>query len=109
MPPPSPRSLPPVRRVLLWLALACLLPGVLGAAALTAYQHQQSRQQVEHHTLLTARALVQAVDHHLLKVQAAAQALSNSEALARGDLAAFHRTAMGFGPASVPALRTVLA
>ena len=70
---PSPH-LHTVRQVLLWRAMACLLPGVLGAAALMAYQHEKSRQELELHTLQNARALVQAIDHHLLKVQAAARA-----------------------------------
>ncbi len=90
--PAAPRS-HDVRHVLLWLALACLLPGVLGAAALTAYQHAQRRHELELHTVMTARALMQAVDHHLLLVQAAAQALAPAASLGRGDLASFYNQA----------------
>ena len=82
-----------MRLVLLWLVMACLLPGLIGAVALMAYQYRQSRHELELHTVLTARALMQAVDHHLLKIQSTAQALAHSESLARGDLAAFHRQA----------------
>lgn len=60
------RYLPTVHRVLLWLAMVCLLPGILGAVTLMVYQHQQSRQQLEQQTQLTARALQPAIDHQLL-------------------------------------------
>lgn len=39
----------------------------------------------------TARALVQAVDNHLLRGQAIVQTLSAADSLARGDLARFHQ------------------
>lgn len=82
-----------VRAFLLALVLACLLPGVLGATALFIYQYGQSREQLARTTVLTARAMVQAVDHHLLKVVAVGQALSTSDALVHGDMARFHREA----------------
>ncbi|MFD0669377.1 hybrid sensor histidine kinase/response regulator [Ramlibacter sp. MAHUQ-53] len=82
-----------VRAVLLALVLACLLPGVLGAAALFAWQYRQARTQLAQTTVLTARAMAQAVDHHLLKVLAVGQALSTSAALAAGDLGHFHAEA----------------
>lgn len=90
--PPS-RRLPTVRAFLLWLVLACLLPGVLGAGALLAYQYRQTRQQIEQTTILTARALVQAVDNHLNTVQAVSQSLSHAQSLQSGDLARFHALA----------------
>jgi len=82
-----------VRTFLTWLVLACLLPGVIGAVILFIYEYGQRRTQQEQDMLQTTRALVQAVDNHLLKVQAVAQALSVSDTLARHDLARFHQQA----------------
>lgn len=82
-----------VRQLLLWLVLACLLPGLLVAAVLMGYQHSQSRHELEQQTIFTARALVQSVDNHLFKMQSTAQALANSESLKQGNLAAFHSEA----------------
>ncbi|MGE5468785.1 MAG: hypothetical protein ACM3Y9_15290 [Ignavibacteria bacterium] len=77
----------------MFLVLACLLPGIIGAAGLFIYQYREGRAQREHDTIQTARALVQAVDNHLLRAQAVAQALSVSESLARRDFASFYRQA----------------
>ncbi len=79
-----------VRAFLLTLVLACLLPGVLGASALLAWQYRQARAQLERTTVLTARAMMQSVDYHLLRVQAVAQALSTSDVLVAGDLGRFY-------------------
>lgn len=83
----------PVRTFLMWLVLACLLPGVLGATGLFVYQYRQGRAQQAKDTIQTARALVQAVDNHLLRAQAVVETLSVSEALARHDFAVFHQQA----------------
>jgi signal transduction histidine kinase/ActR/RegA family two-component response regulator/type II secretory pathway pseudopilin PulG len=82
-----------VRIYLFSLALACLLPGILAATGLFVYQYQEGRAQLEKNTLHTVRALGQAIENHFLKVQAAAQTLATSSALARGDLASFHQRA----------------
>ena len=82
-----------VRTFLICLVLACLLPGVIGATGLFIYEYQQSRAEQEKSTIFTARALAQAVDNHLLKVQAVAETLAHSELLARRDFAQFHQHA----------------
>lgn len=82
-----------VRAFLLALVLACLLPGVLGASALLAWQYRQTRAQLEQTTVLTARAMMQSVDHHVLRVLAVAQALSTSDVLVAGDLGRFYAEA----------------
>lgn len=87
------RRLPTVRAFLLRLIVACLLPGVIGSAALFAYQYQQTRRQIDQVTVMTARALMQAVDNHLQTVQAVAQSLSQAPSLQAGNLAEFHRLA----------------
>src|SRR5690606_13330109 len=53
----------------------------------------EGRAQLELNTLHTARALVQAIDNHLSKVEAIAQALAASETLRYRDFATFHRKA----------------
>lgn len=92
-PSASPSSLWSVRALLNWLALACLLPGALGAAMLFIYQYHEGRDQQEKDMIQMTRALVQAVDSHLLRGQALALALSTADSLQRHDLASFHERA----------------
>ena len=82
--------------VLLWLVLACLLPGILGVAVFFSREYLNGRAQLERDKIATARAMVQAVDSQLARVRTAAQALSTSGALSRQDLAGFHRRARNF-------------
>lgn len=82
-----------VRTYVNWLVLACLLPGVLGAAMLFLHQYREGRAQQEKDTLQTVRALVQAMDNHLLRGLAVAQALSTADSLAQHDLQRFHQRA----------------
>jgi diguanylate cyclase (GGDEF)-like protein/PAS domain S-box-containing protein len=82
-----------VRVFLIWLVLACLLPGVVGAALLFAQQYREGRARLERDILQTARALVQAVDNQIFQVEALAQGLATSGFLAEGDLARFHKQA----------------
>ena len=82
-----------VRSLLNCLVVACLLPGVIGAAGLLIADYHQQREELRKSTVQTARALVQAVDNHLLRALAVAQVLSTSDALARNDLRTFHRQA----------------
>jgi diguanylate cyclase (GGDEF)-like protein len=82
-----------VRSLLNCLVVACLLPGVIGAAGLLIADYRQQREELRKSTVQTTRALVQAVDSHLLRALAVAQVLSTSDALARNDLRTFHRRA----------------
>jgi PAS domain S-box-containing protein len=82
-----------MRMLLLWLVLVCLLPGVLGSAALFVYQYRVSRAKLESDALQTTRVLSQLVDSDLAKVQAVAQALAGARELALRDLGGFHRHA----------------
>lgn len=82
-----------MRTYLVWLVIASLLPGVIGAAALVIGEYRNSRQDLERNTIQTARALVQAIDTHLLRVETLAETVASSEALMRGDLPAFHQEA----------------
>jgi diguanylate cyclase (GGDEF)-like protein/PAS domain S-box-containing protein len=82
-----------VRTFLIWLVLACLLPGILGAVLLFTREYRETREQLGKDTLQTARALVQAVDFQILRVQAIAEGLATADSLQRGDFAVFHRHA----------------
>ena len=82
-----------VRTYLFWLVLACLLPGVIGAVILFTAQYQEGRAQQEKDTIRTVRALVEALDSHLLRGQAVAQALATRDALVHRDFARFHESA----------------
>lgn len=79
--------------VLLWLVLACLLPGMLGVAVLFAREYLNGRAQLERDMIATVRAMVQAVDSQLFRTTTVGQVLSTSGVLARHDLAGFHRWA----------------
>ena len=82
-----------VRALLAWLVLATLLPGVIGTMVLFANHYGAHRAEFEKDTLQTTRALVQAVDGQLLKLQAVAETLATSSELQSGDFAGFHRRA----------------
>lgn len=82
-----------VRTFLIWLVLACLLPGILGAVILFAREYRESHAQLGKDTLQMARALVQAVDNQILRVQGIAQGLATADSLEKGDFASFHRSA----------------
>ena len=83
----------PLRAYLLWLVLATLLPGVVGASLLFVDQYRKSRAQYERNTMQTVRALVHTVDSKLLQAQAIAQTLSTFDALQSADFARAHRQA----------------
>jgi signal transduction histidine kinase len=79
-----------VRTLLLLLVFACLGPGITGAVMLFIHQYQEGRSQQERNTIQTARALVQAVDSHLLRVRAVGETLALESSLAQGDMESFH-------------------
>ena len=83
----------PLRAYLLWLVLATLLPGIVGASILFVHQYQKARAQIEKNMLQTVRALVHSADNKLLQARAIAQTLSSIDALRDGDLARVHAQA----------------
>jgi len=83
----------PLRAYLLWLVLATLLPGVVGASLLFIHQYEKSRSQFERNTMQTVRALVHTLDSKLLQAQAIAQTISTYDALQERDFARVHRQA----------------
>ncbi|HEX8988457.1 MAG TPA: EAL domain-containing protein [Rhodocyclaceae bacterium] len=78
---------------MIWLVLACLLPGIFGATVLFTREYRESRAQLGKDTLQTARAMVHAVDNQILRAQAIAEGLATANSLQRGDFASFHARA----------------
>lgn len=82
----------PARRSLTfrqWSALlisACIVPATIAACVLIFGLYHQGRASIEAATLHTARALMQAVDRELSRVEGMAVALSTAPGLASGDL-----------------------
>ncbi|QOY96560.1 response regulator [Massilia sp. UMI-21] len=79
-----------MRAYLLWLVLATLLPGLVGASLLFVHQYQKARAQIEQKTLQTVRALVHSTDNKLRQAQSIAQTLSTIDALEVEDFGRTH-------------------
>nr|WP_315393807.1 response regulator [uncultured Duganella sp.] len=86
-------TLPTVRSQLYSLVCACALPAILGFALLTNNFYERERTQIQRDTLITARALIQAVDRDLNTGVSVALALAASPSLDNGDIAAFYKQA----------------
>jgi len=82
-----------IRRQLVRLVAATVIPAAVCTSLLIVYAHDRQRALVENRTLDVARALAQTVDRELARYQAAMAALATSPHLISGDLAAFHRQA----------------
>lgn len=87
------RARPTIRTRLTLVVLACALPAVLGVALLLNHFYERERAQLGRDTLLTARALVLAVDRDLSSAKTAALALATSRNIAMNDLGAFQAQA----------------
>ena len=87
------RSMPSIKVQIYTLVWACALPSIVGFSLLTAHFIDRERDQIKRDTLITARALIQAVDRDLNTGISVAQALSQSPSLDKGDFAAFHAEA----------------
>lgn len=98
----------PLRAYLLWLVLATLLPGVVGASLLFIDQYRKSRAQYERNTMQTVRALVHTVDSKLLQAQTIAQTLSSLDALQSADFKRAHRQARAALQLAGPGMSAVL-
>jgi two-component system sensor histidine kinase/response regulator len=82
-----------IRFWLICLVVGCVLPAILGSAFLFTIAYRQQRTILERNTVMTARALMQAVDAELFGIQSALQILAASKYLASGDLPGFYRQA----------------
>ena len=92
-PPTRPSSAPSLRALLLRLLLICLVPGLVGVGVLMQRMYEDGRRQIEKDTILTARAMVTAVDGQFDAARVAAIALSQSSFIAAGDWPGLHRRA----------------
>ncbi len=90
------------------LVLACTLPATLGFGLLIHHFYTRERAQVERDSLFVARSMMQAVDRDLDLGIVAARALAMSAELDQGDLAGFHRKAVGIVNAGFPGSNIVL-
>jgi len=87
------RRLPSIKVQIYSLVWACALPAIVGFALLTAHFIERERDQIKRDTLITARALILAVDRDLNTGITVALALANSPSLDKRDFAAFHAEA----------------
>ncbi|MYM22004.1 response regulator [Duganella sp. FT135W] len=87
------RRLPSIKVQIYSLVWACALPAIVGFSLLTAHFVERERDQIRQDTLITARALMQAVDRDLNTGITVALALANSPSLDKRDFAAFHAEA----------------
>ena len=83
--------LPSVRRLLMTLAAACVVPIVALALASIAYHYHRERAALEAASIATARALMGAVDGRLHDVETALAGLATSPQLAHDTLAQFEQ------------------
>ena len=101
-------TLPTIRSQIYSLVWACALPAIIGFALLTDNFYERERTQIQQDTLITARALIQAVDRDLNTGITVALALANSPSLDSGDIAAFHKQASSVLRPEFPGFNFVL-
>ncbi|MFZ6748780.1 bifunctional diguanylate cyclase/phosphodiesterase [Undibacterium sp. Ren11W] len=87
------RSLPSIRTKLTLVMLACLIPSVIGFSLLIHHFYNRERAQIKQDTIITARALVLAVDRDLNSAKMTTQALATARTIATHDFAAFYTRA----------------
>jgi two-component system sensor histidine kinase/response regulator len=100
--------LPSIKAQMVTLVWCCALPAVVGLTLLTDKFFERERQQIQQDTLITARALILAVDRDLNTGIAVAMALSNSPSLDNGDFRAFHQQASHVLRPEFPGFNVVL-
>ena len=84
---------PTIRRKLVWLTLACVLPAAAVMSVLIALKWQEGQQRQERDVLLTGRAMARSVESDFAGLVAALQVLGDSPTLHTGELAPFREEA----------------
>ncbi|MFC0170272.1 response regulator [Pseudoduganella danionis] len=102
------QPLPTIRAQIYALVWACVVPALIGLALLANNFYERERDQIQLESLITARALAQAVDRDLNTGITMAMALSHDPSLDRGDLAAFYQLASKALRPEFPGLNFVL-
>ncbi|MYM39750.1 response regulator [Pseudoduganella sp. CY13W] len=87
------QPLPTIRAQIYALVWACVVPALIGLALLANNFYERERDQIQLESLITARALAQAVDRDLNTGITMAMALSHDVSLDNGDLASFYHLA----------------
>jgi signal transduction histidine kinase/DNA-binding response OmpR family regulator len=90
------------------LVLACALPALLAVGLLTWHFYDRERSQIQAASLITARALLYAVERDLQTGITVATALAQSPSLDREDYAAFYREAQNAVSPGFPGSNFVL-
>ncbi len=90
---PLAHPLPTIRAQIYALVWACVVPALLGLVLLANNFYERERDQIQLESLITARALAQAVDRDINTGISMALALSHAPSLDQGDLAAFYALA----------------
>jgi two-component system, sensor histidine kinase and response regulator len=78
---------------LIWMVLACVVPAWVGLAILMLNMLSSERERAVQNEVMTARALVLALDRYLASAQSALEVLARSRELEVDDFAGFHRLA----------------
>jgi len=87
------RPLPTIRAQIYALVWACVVPALIGLALLANNFYERERDQIQLESLITARALAQALDRDLNTGITMALALSHDTSLDHDDLASFYQLA----------------
>lgn len=88
------RPAPSIRSRLILLVAILLVPAIIMAAVLVAYQYQVGRTRLLQDSTATARALMAAVDREFAGVEISLRTLAASQTLKKGEFAAFHAQAL---------------
>jgi PAS domain S-box-containing protein len=93
-----PKKSPTVRRWLVSLVAAAVLPTLIAALAALLYAYKEEQQSFQARLQDTTRALALVVDRDIARREAIALTLAGSPTLTRGDLRAFHEYATQIAP-----------
>ncbi|HEY2135490.1 MAG TPA: ATP-binding protein [Xanthobacteraceae bacterium] len=84
-----------IRGTLILIVVACVLPAWIGVAMLIQNIYERESARATQNTMMTARALMLAVDRHLASAQIAMEVLATSTELRSDNFAGFHQRASG--------------
>ena len=82
-----------LRKSLLWLVAACILPAVSVSVSLAIAHYRLQREQIHHGTVMLARQVAAELDRELAGIESGLRVLATSDDLIGGDLVAFHARA----------------
>lgn len=83
----------PVAYLLRVVAIACLLPGIVGLAIFLVVEYYEERQRLIGENIRDARFVIQAVDNRMLRAKALARSFAGADEILSGDLENFSKRA----------------